>query len=66
MIDIQFKACCNACPNIDVDYNQTREFGEVVSVIGCAYACVCGVYNAEKAEAESAPDVIVKGFNNAD
>ena len=66
MIDIQFKACCNTCPNIDVNYDQTRGFGEVVTVIGCAHACVCGTYNAEVAEEESSPDVTVKGFHNAD
>ena len=66
MIDIRFKRCCSACPNIDVSYDQTRGFGEVVTVIGCNHACVCGVYNAEEAEDDTHPDVTVKGFYNAD
>ena len=64
MIDIQFKECCHTCPNIDVDYEQTRGFGEVVTVIGCKHACVCGLYGSEE---ESPPeDVVVKGFTDAD
>ena len=55
MIDIQFKQCCGACSNIDVDYEQTRGFGEVVTVIGCSHACVCADYNAEEPEEESPP-----------
>lgn len=65
MIDIQFKRCCSACPNIDVDYEQTRGFGEVVTVIGCSHACVCGAYNAEETE-EDPLEISVKGFHNAD
>lgn len=66
MIDIQFKRCCSTCPNIDVSYDQTRGFGEVVTVIGCNHACVCGAYNTEEPEEEAPPDVTVKGFHNAD
>ena len=66
MIEIQFKQCCNTCPNIDVNYEQTRGFGEVVTVIGCSHACVCADYNAEEPEGEIPPDVMVKGFCNAD
>ena len=66
MIDIQFKQCCGACSNIDVDYEQTRGFGEVVTVIGCSHACVFADYNAEEPEEEVPPDKIVKGFCNAD
>lgn len=62
MIDIQFKDCCHTCPNIDIDYEQTRGFGEVVSVIGCTHSCVCGMYNAEGPE-ENPP--VIEGFGNA-
>lgn len=66
MIEIQFKTCCSACPNVDVNYDQTRGFREVVTVIGCSHACVCGAYHAEAPEEKAPPDVIVKGFHNAD
>lgn len=66
MIDIQFKQCCGACPNIDVDYEQTRGFGEVVTVIGCSHACVCAAYNEEEPEEGSPPEKTVKGFCDAD
>lgn len=65
MIDIQFKRCCSVCPNIEVSHEQTRGFGEVVTVIGCNHACVCGAYNAEESEVKT-QDVTVKGFCNAD
>ncbi len=65
MIDIQFKSCCKVCPNIDIDYEQTKGFGETVTVIGCSHACVCGAYNAEEPEEEAPQDVTVRGFYNA-
>ena len=66
MIDIQFKKCCHACSNIDVSYDQTRGFGEVVTVIGCNHACVCGDFNAEELKEEWPTDITVKGFHDAD
>ena len=66
MIDIQFKRCCSTCPNIDVSYEQTRGLGEVITVIGCNHACVCGYYNSEEAEVAAVQDVTVKGFLDAD
>lgn len=66
MIDIRFKRCCSVCSNIDVSYDQTRGFGEVVTVIGCNHACVCGAYNTEESGDEAPPDVTVRGFHNAD
>ena len=65
MIDIQFKRCCSTCPNIDVSYDQTRGLGEVVTVIGCSHACVCGAYHAVEPE-EQAYDITIRGFTNAD
>lgn len=66
MIDIRFKECCCSCPNIEVQYDQVRGLSEVLTVIGCSHACVCGAYNAEEPEEEAPPDVTVKGFHNAD
>lgn len=66
MIDILFRSCCSTCPNIDVNYEQTRGFGEVVTVIGCSHACVCGAYKAEEQMKPPAEDIVVKGFHNAD
>lgn len=66
MIDIKFKRCCSTCNNIDVDYEQARGLVEVVTVIGCTHACVCGAYNEEEPEEENPPDVTVRGFCHAD
>lgn len=66
MIDIRFKECCCSCSNIDVQYDQVRGLSEVLTVIGCSHACVCGAYNAEEPEEEAPRDVTVKGFHNAD
>lgn len=67
MIDIYFKPCCHSCNNLEPDYEQTRGLGELVTVISCHHACVCGKYQAAPAE-EEAPtqDITVKGFCNAD
>lgn len=66
MIDIYFKDCCKCCNNLDLDYEQTSGLGELVTVISCRHACVCGKYNAEPEYGEVAQDVTVKGFCDAD
>lgn len=69
MIQILYKACCNSCPHIDVDY---ETFGTGITtpttMIGCKHMCVCGQYQTEEDETQedTAQDVIVKGFQNAD
>lgn len=65
MIDILFQSCCENCPHIDVIWEQTRGFSEVVTVIGCAHSCVCGDYSAQQQE-PTAEDITVKGFYHAD
>lgn len=66
MIDIYFKECCKSCNALDLDYEQTSGLGELVTVISCRHACVCGKYSAEPEGEEAPPDVTVKGFCNAD
>lgn len=65
MIEIMFKACCDSCPNIDVDY-ETYGTGITAptTMIGCKHMCVCGQYREDIQE--DPQDVIVKGFQNAD
>lgn len=65
MIDILFQSCCKICPHINVTWEQTKGFGEVVTVIGCAHSCVCGDYLAQQQEL-TAEDTTVKGFYHAD
>lgn len=66
MIEILFKACCDNCPHIDVDY-ETYGAGITTptTMIGCKHMCVCGQYRKDIQE-EPPKDVIVKGFQNAD
>ncbi|MBQ8237373.1 MAG: hypothetical protein IJZ39_04430 [Oscillospiraceae bacterium] len=66
MIDIYFKKCCPSCNTLDLDYEQTSGLGELVTVISCGHACVCGKYNAEPEEETPPQDVTVKGFCDAD
>lgn len=50
MIDIRFKECCCSCSNLEVQYDQVRGCSEMLTVIGCSHACVCGAYNEEEPE----------------
>ena len=50
MIDIQFRECCQTCPNIDVSYDSTIGLREAITVIGCSHACVCAAYSTEESE----------------
>ena len=65
MIEILFKACCDRCPHIDVDY-ETYGTGITTptTMIGCRHMCVCGQYREDIQKASQ--DVIAKGFQNAD
>lgn len=66
MIDVRFKECCTSCTNIDVDYDQVHGCTEILTVIGCRHACVCGAFNAEEPMEEASPDVTIRGFQDAD
>lgn len=66
MIDIYFKKCCQSCGTLDLNYEQISGLGELVTVISCSHACVCGKYNAEPEEEAPPQDVTVKGFCDAD
>ena len=66
MIDIYFKSCCDHCNSLDLDYEQTSGMGELVTVISCRHACVCGKYQAEPEEIEPPQNVTVRGFSHAD
>ena len=66
MIDIYFKECCKSCPNLDLDWEQTKGLGEMVTVIICSHACVCGQYNTTDTQEDNSQNIEVKGFYDAD
>lgn len=64
MINIRFRECCEACPNIDVNYDSmVNVLGEPATIIGCSHMCVCGRYSKEEESEESPPEI--KGFCDA-
>lgn len=66
MIDIYFKKCCEHCNHLEPDYEQASGLVELVTVISCRHACVCGKFLAEATEEDPPQDVVVKGFRDAD
>ena len=66
MIDIRFKSCCGVCGNLDVVSDQVKGCAEMLTVISCSHACVCGAYNEPEEDPDEPQDISVKGFCNAD
>ena len=66
MIEIMFRACCDSCPHIDVDY-ETYGTGITTptTMIGCKHMSVCGLYGNDIPE-DPPKNVTVRGFHNAD